>query len=565
MDVRLPDGTLIRGVPEGTTKAELAGKLKANGMTVPDEWMTPQKPNLSIPAATREEADARTQATRAEYEAQAPKTSFTGAVKDLLFTPPEQIAGSPTGRVIGEKLGDFSRTELGDTLGKVFQGSLGLSGLGVAAEAGIGGAKQTAAGTLESASRGLRSGAERAMTSALKPTVEAHLSGKAKKAVGTMLDAPREGGMSGYNASEGSVLKMSERVKSLMQGVDSVIDEVVAKNPSAGLNREAIAKELGPVFEKYERQLKTSKDLQSIQEVYNELMNHPLIKGDNIPLKLAQQIKQGAYRSLGNSKYGQNKPSEAETDALKALASALRSRIEAAAPKVTPLNKEASELINALGVSERRALMEANKNILGLSVLASSPVRMAEFLVDRTALFKSLIARMLNTTSKSLESMASGVRRSMPADDASLKLAPLGANIPGLPTPPASATRPGFKSIPAPPNLGDLEGVGVSPGASVARSTAQRNPSPSIEVPPNWTIAEKDMPLKTRKSGEIDPRKTETEIPGKDLHPNPIVDNSGYVAWTEADQLALQNPSTTIARRKQLMDKLANAIVKAGK
>lgn len=34
MDVRLPDGTVIRGVPDGTTKAELTAKLKANGFDV---------------------------------------------------------------------------------------------------------------------------------------------------------------------------------------------------------------------------------------------------------------------------------------------------------------------------------------------------------------------------------------------------------------------------------------------------------------------------------------------------------------------------------------------------
>jgi hypothetical protein len=46
MDVRLPDGTLIKDVPDGTTKAELASKLKANGMAVPAEWLAsaPQKP-----------------------------------------------------------------------------------------------------------------------------------------------------------------------------------------------------------------------------------------------------------------------------------------------------------------------------------------------------------------------------------------------------------------------------------------------------------------------------------------------------------------------------------------
>lgn len=34
MDVRLPDGTVIQNVPEGTTKAELTAKLKANGYDV---------------------------------------------------------------------------------------------------------------------------------------------------------------------------------------------------------------------------------------------------------------------------------------------------------------------------------------------------------------------------------------------------------------------------------------------------------------------------------------------------------------------------------------------------
>ncbi len=39
MDVRLPDGTIVQNVPDGTTKAQLAQKLKANGMAVPSEWL----------------------------------------------------------------------------------------------------------------------------------------------------------------------------------------------------------------------------------------------------------------------------------------------------------------------------------------------------------------------------------------------------------------------------------------------------------------------------------------------------------------------------------------------
>lgn len=44
MDVRLPNGTVIQNVPEGTTKAQLVQKLQANGMDVPAEWNTPAQP-----------------------------------------------------------------------------------------------------------------------------------------------------------------------------------------------------------------------------------------------------------------------------------------------------------------------------------------------------------------------------------------------------------------------------------------------------------------------------------------------------------------------------------------
>lgn len=41
MNVTLPDGTTVQNIPDGTTKAQLAEKLKANGMNVPKEWLAP--------------------------------------------------------------------------------------------------------------------------------------------------------------------------------------------------------------------------------------------------------------------------------------------------------------------------------------------------------------------------------------------------------------------------------------------------------------------------------------------------------------------------------------------
>jgi hypothetical protein len=39
MDIRLPDGTVLRGVPDGTTKADIVAKLQRNGQAVPAEWL----------------------------------------------------------------------------------------------------------------------------------------------------------------------------------------------------------------------------------------------------------------------------------------------------------------------------------------------------------------------------------------------------------------------------------------------------------------------------------------------------------------------------------------------
>ncbi len=47
MDVTLPDGRVIRGVPDGTTKAQLAAKLKANGIAAPEEWNEQPKQDTS--------------------------------------------------------------------------------------------------------------------------------------------------------------------------------------------------------------------------------------------------------------------------------------------------------------------------------------------------------------------------------------------------------------------------------------------------------------------------------------------------------------------------------------
>ena len=48
MDVQLPDGTIIRGVPDGTSKADLAAKLKANGYSLDGGAPTSKQPEFAF-------------------------------------------------------------------------------------------------------------------------------------------------------------------------------------------------------------------------------------------------------------------------------------------------------------------------------------------------------------------------------------------------------------------------------------------------------------------------------------------------------------------------------------
>ncbi len=58
MDVKLPDGTVIQGVPDGTTKADLVAKLQKNGMTVPSEWLAASAPAAPERSFTQRAGDA---------------------------------------------------------------------------------------------------------------------------------------------------------------------------------------------------------------------------------------------------------------------------------------------------------------------------------------------------------------------------------------------------------------------------------------------------------------------------------------------------------------------------
>lgn len=241
------------------------------------------------------------------------------------------------------------------------------------------------AGAAESA---LKSSARDSMMSALKPTVQAVRTGKAANAVETMLDK-------GINVSPGGVRKMQGRIAELNDNIKSLI-----QNSPAIVDKTAVAARIQPLFTKFTKQVNATDDLAAIQKSYDDFVNHPLLNGPDMPVQLAQEIKQGTYRSLGDKSYGELK--SASIEAQKALARGLKEEIVKAVPEVKPLNEEESALLNALSVSERKVMMEASKNPAGLGWITTNPIKFAGFMADRSALFKSLIARMLNRSADAM-------------------------------------------------------------------------------------------------------------------------------------------------------------------
>ena len=228
--------------------------------------------------------------------------------------------------------------------------------------------------------------ARQLMTSALKPTVAMHQSGDAAKAVDTLLKY-------GVNVTPGGVDKMEKMLMATNDRIGKAIG-----GSSATVSKSSVAQRLGDLIPRLQRQVTPQGDIAAVEQAGSQFLQHPLLsQSDEIPVSLAQAMKTGTYKSLAK-KYGQI--GSADVEAQKTLARGLKEEIAKAIPEIDDLNKIDSELYNALTVTERRVLMDANKNPLGLAPLTKDKRAAITFLADRSPAFKSIMARMLNTVSK---------------------------------------------------------------------------------------------------------------------------------------------------------------------
>lgn len=269
-------------------------------------------------------------------------------------------------------------TDITGSPGLGFAANVGMQSLPVIAGAGIG---TKVAPQMEKKAFDL-------MASAAKPTTAQWQSGEARKAIDTLLKE-------GISPTEGGVEVLKSKISALN---DQIKQAVASSTETVGVGD--TGKPLLDTLDKFSKQVASQDDLASIRRVWGMYRNHPLFAGQQeIPVQLAQQLKQGTYKQL-EGKYGEL--TSAETEAQKAIARGLKDEIAAKIPALSNLNAKESELLNALTIAERRALLDLNSNPGGLVWLYHHPTAAAGYLAARSAPFKAMMARMLHNTPEAL-------------------------------------------------------------------------------------------------------------------------------------------------------------------
>jgi hypothetical protein len=337
-DVKLPDGTVIKNVPEGTTQNELIQKLSEGG-----------------------------------HDVSALKKAYTQSLIDDVTkrgwgTGLSQLAYDVGGRITDHAAARGAKPEFAAAQG--FIANMLTGGL-------------PAAFTSASGPSLLEKPAKWLMQTAVKPSSTLRPE-KVNAAMGTMLNEGIYPTMSGMG-----------KANKIVGGLDDMVDGILTNSP-ATVSVPRIGSHLREPFEHAKTQVNPKADMAAVRAAWDDFRESPLIVGKTeIPVKTAHEIKKGTYRALGKKSY--NEIGSASDEAQKALASGARAEVAAAVPEVQPLLSRQADLMNVKEVAMPRALIESNKNPLGLTALRlDHPASAAAFWADRFAALKAFLAMQLN-------------------------------------------------------------------------------------------------------------------------------------------------------------------------
>lgn len=363
------------------------------------------------------------------------KTEDSTLAQSVLKGVSKTWMGGPLGIAMGVGLGadEYYNANLSDLAnsigGKVSEFSTKMGafpelagGMGTAANVGVQLVPALATGKIMQTAMApsFVHGAKNLMRSALKPSPNDARTGE--QVVNTMLDE-------GVNVTRGGVEKLRDKVST----VDSKIADAIA-NSTATVNKTDVLKTIDDPIKRFANQVDPNSDLSAISSVGQRFAEHPLLpkytpqhtvpspilnesgqpfqqivaaSGTNeFPVQQAQALKQGTYNIL-SKKYGQL--GTADTEAQKALARGLKEQIAEKIPGIADLNSQESKLIDALNMTEKRALLNLNQNPIGLSALVHNPALFVAYMADKSAPFKSILARILNSGAQTIPQVGGGL------------------------------------------------------------------------------------------------------------------------------------------------------------
>jgi hypothetical protein len=239
----------------------------------------------------------------------------------------------------------------------------------------------------------LKSASNRLMMSAIKPAKAELTSGAGQKAAQTMLEE-------GVNPTINRTI-FGRGLDTLELKIGALNDEIsnIIQNSTQTISKQSVIGYLDDLIDKAKYSLAPKGDMAAVQAVKDEFIAHPLATLADIPVQLAQKLKQGTYKSIGTKNF--NEIGGSTKEALRAGAKGLKEGIAQVEP-VNLLNAKESELINALDVAESRAYTALKNNPAGLAGLANNPAQFVAMMADRSDAFKALMARMMYQTSKGL-------------------------------------------------------------------------------------------------------------------------------------------------------------------
>jgi len=330
-------------------------------------------------------------------------SAFVGAVRSAAS---DFTKGGPAGILLGmtargiKNASDIVDKTANEAGGHVtdFGAKLGLAPetaakFGLAANVGIQTVPALLSGNIASkvATPTIENAANSLMVNAVKANTKESWRGGAKNIAQTLID-------NGIAVTEGGLSKLRAKVSGLNDDIAAAIN-----SSTATVNKNAVAARADDVLDKAGMQVSPTADTKAVNTVINDFLNHPLISGTDIGVRLAQKLKQGTYQAL-SKKYGQL--GSAETEAQKALARGLKEEIATAVPAVSRMNAEESKLLAAMTPVERRVIANANKDIGGLAWLAHSPTTAMGFWSARSPAFKSYLALAMDAGSEVVPKVA---------------------------------------------------------------------------------------------------------------------------------------------------------------